>query len=192
MTAFDYAAWSAWLDAFSRGADQPTDHLGPMEQAIGAGAANRLADRSVEALSARLQLWSLRLQSDLDHSIRGQGLTGAEVALAGARSGLRPIHRFCTSSLLLPELADALHQGAEQFLGQLQSSLERSARQQPALGEDVLRVVRRTDLRAAFRALGTTLPDHPASPAPAPPAAPPPPSGPRVRRVLIGDPRASQ
>lgn len=160
--AFDYCAWSTWLDEFAVGRDTTPSHLGAMESSIGAGAASQLATRVAEAVQQRMRLWSRTLLRD---TRAARSVTDVEHVLTAARARLRPIAGLCALGQLMPELREELQRAVGESLERVQKDLEDDQRRSRLAGnEDLLRALRRFDLAAAFRSHVAASAAAPATP----------------------------
>jgi hypothetical protein len=144
-----YAAWATYLERWSKDLGTPDDGLPTLAQADFAPETwVRLTNRIIDALNARMRLWSTALTTDL-----GQAATefAAGRALGQARTGLASLMRLAGHPGLPADLREQLRAVVEQQVTSVQRSLEDSLQRQAAAGGP----------RAAIEARRRTFRDNP-------------------------------
>lgn len=156
-----YRFWAERLDRVAKGDDTAIDELADADLAWQPGVAERVALRTSEAFTTRLEEVNRRLQRDLDGcgSVHEVGQ-----AMARAQRGLEPLMRLGALPSLPERLQQHLTGELRRVVGETQASLEQSLRPDHDGAVRLLAEVRRHRLTAVL--------DQPA------------PAGPRPREPL--------
>lgn len=180
-----YAAWARYLDAWRSGLGEPNAALPVIDDKdLSPETWVRLTNRIVDALDARLGLWSSALTADLAKSTSE---FGAGRALSQGRIGLTSMFRLCEHPGLPTDLRRQLRELIEQQVRSIQSTLEESLRRQEAAGaprtaiEARRRTIRDNPLTTVLGNVGPPTPDgrRPADPWTFDPG------GPSRRRLIV-------
>lgn len=131
--------WVAWLEAFSRGDDKPTDHLPTLAlDELGSVGARRVSERCEDALNRRLGVWSRVFNSDLTNATDAHAL---RIALIRCRRRLEPLRQLANSALLFHELREAMTIELERAIASAQAELEDHVRRDLHARKEVLAIV---------------------------------------------------
>ena len=143
-----YADWVAWLDGFAQGADDlPPDSLVvPGDQRLGSYASDRVTERFLRAMEARINQWNLRFVQDVEALPKRPGQSLGPV-LVDARRRLAPLRAAADSPVFPPSLRTSVTEQLEKLVTDAQRELEQMLRDVHD-GGALLAQARRTPLDA--------------------------------------------
>lgn len=144
-----YGRWARWLSLFAQGQANLPEGLPAMDgRMLGVEVAVRIAQKTSDAVNARVSVWS----EDFSRALRRLASPDElRAAVLLARQRFAPIWNFAHSPLLLPELRDALEAQLTTAVIAQQAALEDSIwRSSPTMRESLLLATTDTPLIAAL------------------------------------------